>query len=137
MARGGRRVRAPARGAVSAGAAKAHGKRREGDEEGEDERQRLTESSKARGRTEEEDIGEEGDDTQWHTVWSLARLAGEEDEGGQRSIGKRTPRGNCWALMARPEPVGAAMPTRTVARPPFWAGYTRDHHGHGALWSFY
>ena len=39
-------------GAVSAGATKAHEKRREGDEEGEDERQRLTESSKARGRTE-------------------------------------------------------------------------------------
>ena len=52
MARGGRRVRAPARGAVLAGAAKAHGKRWEGDEEGPDERQRLTESSKAHGRTE-------------------------------------------------------------------------------------
>ena len=55
-------------GAVSAGAAKAHGKRREGDEEGEDERQRLTESSKARGRTEEEDTGEEGDDAQERTI---------------------------------------------------------------------
>ena len=62
VARGRRRVRAPARGAVSAGAAKAHGKRREGDEEGADERQRLTESSKARGREEEMDRGEEEDD---------------------------------------------------------------------------
>ena len=52
VAHGGRRVHVPAWGAVSADAAKAHGKRREGDEEGEDERQRLTESSKARGRTE-------------------------------------------------------------------------------------
>jgi len=120
VARGRRRVRAPARGAVSAGAAKAHGKRREGDEQGADERQRLTESSKARGRTEEEDIGEEGDDAQWRTVWSLARLSEEENEGGQRSRGKTTSRGSCWALMARPETVGAALPTRTVARPPFW-----------------
>ena len=46
MARGGRRVRAPAWGAVSAGAAKAHGKRREGDEEDPDERQRVTERAK-------------------------------------------------------------------------------------------
>ena len=68
MARGRRRVRAPARGAVSADAANTHGKRREGDEEGEDERQRLMESSKARGRTEEEDIREEGDDAQERTV---------------------------------------------------------------------
>ena len=49
-------------GVVSAGEAKAHGKRREGDEEDADERQRVTETSKACGRTEEEDIGEEGDD---------------------------------------------------------------------------
>ena len=56
---------------------------------------------------------------------------------GEQSRGKRTPRGNCRTLMARPEPVGEAMPTRTVARPPFWAGYTRDHHGQGALRSFY
>ena len=34
-------------GAVSAGAAKAHGKRREGDGEDQDEQQRLTETSKA------------------------------------------------------------------------------------------
>ena len=68
MARGRRRVRAPARGAVSADAANTHRKRQEGDEEGEDERQRFTESTKACGRTEEEDIGEEGDDAQERTV---------------------------------------------------------------------
>ena len=55
-----------------------------------------------------------------HTVRALARLAGEENEGGQRSRGKTTSRGSCWELMARPETVGAALPTRTVARPPFW-----------------
>ena len=32
----------------------------------------------------------------------------DDDEGGY------------WTLMARPEAVGAAMPTTTVARPPFW-----------------
>ena len=61
VAHGGRRVRAPARGAVSADAAKAHVKRWEGDEEGADAAQRLTEMSKARGQEEEEDTGEEGD----------------------------------------------------------------------------
>ena len=50
----------------------------------------------------------------------MARLAREENEGGEQSSGKRTSRGNRRALMARPEPVGAEMPTRTVARPPFW-----------------
>ena len=54
------------------------------------------------------------------TARSLARLAGEENEGGQRSRGKTTTRGGYWTLMARPEAVGAAMPTTTVARPPFW-----------------
>ena len=62
VARGVRRVRAPARGAVSADAANIHGKRREGDEEGEDERQRLTETSRARRRKEEADRGEEEDE---------------------------------------------------------------------------
>ena len=62
MARGRRRVRAPARGAVSAGAAKAHGNRWEGDEEGADAAQRLTETSKARGQEEEADTGEEEDE---------------------------------------------------------------------------
>ena len=28
--------------------------------------------------------------------------------------------GGYWTLMARPEAVGAALPRRTVARPPFW-----------------
>ena len=52
--------------------------------------------------------------------WSLTRLAEEENEGGQRSRGKRTARGNYWALMEKSDAVGAAMPTRTVTRPPFW-----------------
>ena len=61
-ARGGgtRRATCPRVG-DGAGAAKAHGKRREGDEEDADERQRVTETSKACGRTEEEDTGEEED----------------------------------------------------------------------------
>ena len=46
----------------------SHGGAQEGDEGEEDEHQRLTESSKARGRTEEEDIREEGDDAQERTV---------------------------------------------------------------------
>ena len=62
VARGRRRVRAPARGTTSAGVAKAHGKRWEGDEEGPDERLRLTESSNAREREGEEDRSEEEDD---------------------------------------------------------------------------
>ena len=53
---------------MSADAANTHGKRQEGDEEGEDERQRFTESTKACGRTEEEDIGEEGDDAHECTI---------------------------------------------------------------------
>ena len=56
------RVCAPARGAVSAGAAKPHGKRWEGEEEGADVAQRLTKTSKARGQEEEADTGEEEDE---------------------------------------------------------------------------
>ena len=47
---------------MSAGAAKAHGKQREGDGEDQDEQQRLTETSKARGQEEEADTGEEEDE---------------------------------------------------------------------------
>ena len=45
-----------------ASTAKAHGKRREGDEEDADEQQRLTEMIGARGRKEEADRGEEDDE---------------------------------------------------------------------------
>ena len=62
MACGRRRVRMPARGTTSAGAAKAHGKRWEGDEEGADAAQRLTETIKARGQEEEADTSEEEDE---------------------------------------------------------------------------
>ena len=93
MARGGRRVRVPARGAVSADAAKGHGKRREGDEEGEDERQRLTKSRNARGRTEEEDTGEEGDDAQERTIPVVGTALRRRKRRGQRSRGKTTTRG--------------------------------------------
>ena len=55
MARGGRRVRASARGTASAGAARAHGERREGDEGEMDEQQRLTESGSTSGHEEEGD----------------------------------------------------------------------------------
>ena len=50
------------------GAAKAHGEAREGDEGDQDERQRVTETRKACGRTKEEDIGEEDDDAQECTI---------------------------------------------------------------------
>ena len=51
---------------------------------------------------------------------SLARLAGEENEGGAAVQREDDDEGGYWTLMARPEAVGAAMPTTTVARPPFW-----------------
>ena len=46
----------------------SHGEAWEGDEGEVDERQRVTETSSARRRTEEEDTGEEGDDAQERTV---------------------------------------------------------------------
>ena len=46
----------------------SHGEAWEGDEGEVDERQRVTETSSARRRTEEEDIEEEGDDAQERTV---------------------------------------------------------------------
>ena len=104
-----------------AGAAKAHGEAREGDEGDQDERQRVTETRKACGRTEEEDIGKEDDDAQERTIPVVgialrrrkrrgAVVQREDDDEG----------GGYWTLMARPEAVGAVMPTTTVARPPFW-----------------
>ena len=66
--RGGtRRATCPCTG-EGAGVAKAHGEAREGDEGDQDERQRVTETRKACGRTEEEDIGEEDDDAQERTT---------------------------------------------------------------------
>ena len=66
--RGGmRRATCPCAG-EGAGAAKAHREAREGDEGDQDERQRVTETRKACGRTEEEDIGEEDDDAQERTI---------------------------------------------------------------------
>ena len=85
-----------------------------------DERQRVTEMSKACGRTEEEDIGEEDDDAQERTIPVIGTALGEENERGQRSRGKTTTRGSYRTLMARPGTVGAALPPTTVARPPFW-----------------
>ena len=82
------------------------------------EAHRIEQRSRTRGRR-----GQERGRRRWLqqlTVRSLARLAEEENEWGQRSRGNTTSRGSCRTLMARPEPVGAAMPTGTVARPPFW-----------------
>ena len=106
---------------MSAGVAKAHEKRREGDEEDAAEQQRLTETRGARGRKEEADRGEEDAElTGAHcSVVGMARrrrkrrgaaVQREDDDKG----------GGYWTLMARPEAVGAAMPTTTVDRPPFW-----------------
>ena len=82
---GTRRATCPCvRGTVSADVANTHGKRREGGEEGEDERQRLTESSKACGQTEEEDIGEEGDDAQERTVSVIGTASPEKKTKGAR-----------------------------------------------------
>ena len=70
---------------------------------------------------EEEDIEEKDDDAQERTIpvvgtalrrrkRSRAAVQREDDDEG----------GGYWTLMARPEAVGAAMPTTTVARLPFW-----------------
>jgi len=96
--RGGtRRATCPCAG-EGAGAAKAHGEAREGDDGDQDERQRVTETRKACGRTEEEDIGEEDDDAQERTIpvvgtalWRRKRRGPEaqreaDDEGGLLDI---------------------------------------------------
>ena len=134
MARGRQRVRAPARGAVSADAANTHGKRREGDEEDAAEQQRLTEQRNAKeaqgGRRQRRKA----------TVHTGAHCStfGTTRQGRKRRgpdiQGNRTSRGNCRTLMGRPELVGAVLPTRTVRRPPFWAGIARGHHGQRTPW---
>ena len=80
-------------GAVSAGAAKAHGKRWEGDEEGPDERQRLTESSNARGREGEEDRSEEGNDGYSSSLFGRWHGSPEKKTKGARGPGGRRRRG--------------------------------------------
>ena len=93
MARGRRRVRVPARGAASAGTAKAHGKRWEGDEEGSDESQRLTKSSNARGREEEEDTREEGNGAQERSLFGHWHGSPKKKTKEARGPGGRRRRG--------------------------------------------
>ena len=124
-------------GEASAGAAKAHKKRQEGDEEDAAEQQRLTEQRNAKeaqgGRRQRRKATVH---TSAHcSTFGTARR--RRKRRGPEVQGKTMSRENCGALMARLEPVGVALPTRTVARPPFWAGYTRGHHGQGMLQSFY
>ena len=85
-----------------------------------DERQRLTKTSNARGRTEEEDTGEDGDDAQECTIPVIGTARRRRKQRGPEVQREEDGEGELLALMARPELVGAAMPTRTVARPPFW-----------------
>ena len=107
-------------GAVSAGAAKAHGKRREGDEEDQDVQQRLTEMRGARGRKEEADRGKEDDELTGAHCSVVGTACRRRKRRGAAVQREDDDEGGYWTLMARPEAVGAAMPTTTVARPPFW-----------------
>ena len=80
-------------GAVSAGAAKAHGKRREGDEEDQDVQQRLTEMRGARGRKEEADGGEEEDDGYSSSLFGRWHGSPEKKTKGARGPKGRGRRG--------------------------------------------
>ena len=93
MARGRQRVRAPARGAVSGGAAKAHWKRREGDKEEVDVAQRLTETSNARGREGEEDRSKEEDDGDSSALFGRWHGSPEKKTKGARGPEGRRRRG--------------------------------------------
>ena len=84
-----------------AGAAKAHGEGREGDEQGLDEQERLTETRGARGREEETDRGEEGDNAhrrplfdQWHGS-KEKKMEGQRGPGGVRDSGMAVEDGEC------------------------------------------
>ena len=80
-------------GAVPAGAAKAHGKWREGDEEEADAAQRPTETSNVRRRTEEEDRSEEGDDGYSSALFDRWHDSSEKKTKGARGPGGRRRRG--------------------------------------------
>ena len=69
---------------------------------------------------EEADTGEGEDEltgTHYSSVGTARRRRKRRGAAVQREDGDE---GSYCTLMARPEAVGAAMPTTTVARPPFW-----------------
>ena len=115
----------------------SHGEAWEGDEEGADERQGVTEPSKARGQEEEADTGEEEDEltgTHCSSVGTARRrrkLRGaavqreDDDEGELLGI-------NGEAKDGRGSAANDNSGYTTVL-----AGYPRSHHWHGALWGVY
>ena len=84
MARDGRHVCAPVRGAVLADAANTHGKRREGDEGDQDEQQRLTETRDARGQKNEVDIWEESNGAQGRSLFGQWNGSPEKKTKGDK-----------------------------------------------------